>query len=58
MLAHNGWGEPRYLKDVFPSVPLVEYCECQYRLRGADVGFDPELPETLCTRSRLRTEAA
>jgi hypothetical protein len=27
MLAHNGWGELWYLKDVFPEVPLIGYFE-------------------------------
>jgi glycosyltransferase involved in cell wall biosynthesis len=40
MLGHNGWGEIWYLKEVFPTTPLVGYFEFFYRLHGADVGFD------------------
>lgn len=42
MLAHNGWGELWYLKDVYPQVPLIGYFEFFYRRFGADVGFDPQ----------------
>lgn len=55
MLGHNGWGEIWYLKDIFPSVPLIGYFEFFYSASGADVGFDPEVPVTLDTPLRLRT---
>jgi glycosyltransferase involved in cell wall biosynthesis len=44
IFAHLGWGEAIFLKDVFPEAKLVLYCEFFYRARGADVGFDPEVP--------------
>ncbi len=56
MLGHNGWGEIWYLKEVFPDVPLIGYFEFFYRLRGADVGFDPLIPETPDTGPRVRTK--
>ena len=55
MLGHNGWGEIWYLKDIFPSVPLIGYFEFFYSTTGADVGFDPEAPVTLDSALRLRT---
>lgn len=42
--AHPGWGEALFLKDVFPSVPLLGYLEYFYRATGQDFGFDPEFP--------------
>jgi glycosyltransferase involved in cell wall biosynthesis len=56
MLGHNGWGEIWYLKDIFPEAPLVGYFEFFYRLRGADVGFDPKEVTTPDTAPRLRTK--
>jgi len=42
VIAHPGWGEPLFVKDVLPDAPFVNFCEFFYRGRGADVGFDPE----------------
>ena len=46
IVAHHGWGESLFLKDVWPSAKLGIYCEFFYPPSGADVGFDPEFPET------------
>jgi glycosyltransferase involved in cell wall biosynthesis len=56
MVGHNGWGEIWYLKDVFPSAPLLGYFEFFYRLHGADVGFDPSFKIDLDTGPRIRTK--
>lgn len=42
ILAHPGWGETLFLKDVWPLTKLAVYAEYFYQPRGADVGFDPE----------------
>jgi len=42
ILAHPGWGEALFTKDVFPQSPLLAYIEFYYAARGLDVGFDPE----------------
>jgi glycosyltransferase involved in cell wall biosynthesis len=55
ILAHPGWGETLYAKDVFPDARLVHLCEWYYAAQGADVGFDPEFPSTLDDHARLRT---
>jgi glycosyltransferase involved in cell wall biosynthesis len=55
MLGHNGWGEIWYLKDIFPTSPLIGYFEFFYRRAGADVGFDPVHPAALDDAPRLRT---
>jgi glycosyltransferase involved in cell wall biosynthesis len=46
IVAHHGWGESLFLKDVWPKVKLAIYCEFFYHPQGADVGFDPEFPAT------------
>lgn len=55
ILAHPGWGESLYVKDVFPDVRLVHYCEWYYNPEGADLGFDPEFPITFDDRARVRS---
>ncbi|MCX6178407.1 MAG: glycosyltransferase family 4 protein [Chlorobiales bacterium] len=44
IVAHPGWGESLFLKDVWPRAKLGAYCEFYYHHKGADVGFDPEFP--------------
>jgi glycosyltransferase involved in cell wall biosynthesis len=46
IVAHHGWGESLFLKDVWPHARLGIYCEFFYHPEGADVGFDPEFPNT------------
>jgi glycosyltransferase involved in cell wall biosynthesis len=55
VLAHPGWGESLYVKDVFPDTRLVHFCEWYYNAEGADLGFDPEFPLTFDDRARIRT---
>jgi glycosyltransferase involved in cell wall biosynthesis len=54
--AHPGWGEALYVKDIFPSAPLLSFFEFYYRASGSDIGFDPNTevtPDDLC---RIRTK--
>ena len=46
IVAHHGWGESLFLKEVWPTARLGIYCEFYYHAQGADVGFDPEFPAT------------
>jgi hypothetical protein len=55
ILAHPGWGESLFAKDVFPDARLVHFCEWYYHAEGADLGFDPEFPLTFDDRARIRT---
>lgn len=36
----GGWGSTMFVKDIFPDVPLLSYCEWFYNAEGADIGFD------------------
>ncbi len=44
IVGHHGWGEPMFMKNVWPQAKLGLYCEFFYQLHGQDVGFDPEFP--------------
>ena len=57
IIAHPGWGESLFLKEVWPSARFGMYCEYYYQPEGADVGFDPEFPlrdEGYACRLRLK----
>lgn len=42
VIAHPGWGESLFIKDVWPQTRLGLYSEFFYLTEGADTGFDPE----------------
>ena len=44
IIAHPGWGESLFLKEVWPEAKLGIFCEFFYLAEGADTGFDPEFP--------------
>lgn len=46
ILAHPGWGEALFLKDIFPRARLVCFCEYYYLRTGGELDFDPEFPVT------------
>jgi glycosyltransferase involved in cell wall biosynthesis len=54
VLAHIGWGEALFLKDIFPEARLLLHCEFYYRARGGDSSFDPEFPPSARSILRLR----
>lgn len=44
ILAHHGWGEPMFLKDVWPDAKMGLYCELYHVNDDEAVAFDPEFP--------------
>lgn len=54
IVAHPGWGEALFLRDVYPDARHIQYCEYYYHGTGADVGFDPEFLAGLDDRLRVR----
>jgi glycosyltransferase involved in cell wall biosynthesis len=55
VLAHPGWGESLFCKDIWPQVPVVAFGEFYYGAEGSDHGFDPEFSAiTVESRIRLR----
>lgn len=49
VVAHSGWGEALFVKDVFPKARFVAYAEYYYGGEGGDTGFDPEFSKTTLT---------
>ena len=59
VLAHPGWGEAMFVKDVFPDARLIVQAEHYYDPASADVGFDPEFPRDAANNGfSLRTRNA
>lgn len=58
IVAHPGWGDPPYAKDVFPNARLIHFCEYYYYAHGANVDFDPEFPPTMDGIARVRSRNA
>jgi glycosyltransferase involved in cell wall biosynthesis len=54
VIGHCGWGEVLFIKDVWPSVPLLGYFEFFYRKFGSDLDFDPEFPPASDDPMRIR----
>ena len=56
ILAHFGWGESLFLKDVWPKARIGLYCELYYKSDKDSVDFDPEFStgQTPVTPLRLR----
>ena len=56
IVAHPGWGESLFLKEVWPHARLGLYGEFHYHAQGADTGFDPEFTakDTQADACRLR----
>lgn len=58
VVAHPGWGEALFVKDVLPGVPLLSYCEFYYAGTGADAGFAKEDTYTFDAMCRVRARNA
>ncbi|WP_163848238.1 glycosyltransferase [Pseudooceanicola aestuarii] len=54
IIAHNGWGEPMFLRDVWPTARMGIYCELYHLPDYPHVGFDPEFAGTEGEGGRLR----
>lgn len=55
ILAHPGWGETLYVRDVFPNARLIHFCEWYYGTDRSDIDFDPEFPTSFDGLARMRT---
>ena len=44
VLAHPGWGDTVFLREVYPRARFIAYLEYFYRAVDSDVDFDPEYP--------------
>lgn len=54
IIAHPGWGEAMFCKDILPGAKLINLCEFYYGAEGRDIGFDPEFPSDLDAVCRTR----
>lgn len=55
VVAHPGWGEALFCKDVWPTVKMVMFAEFFYSAENSDFDFDPEFPmERIDARLKLR----
>jgi glycosyltransferase involved in cell wall biosynthesis len=58
ILAHPGWGESMFLRDVWPSARIGLYCELYHEAGYPHLDFDPEFrarePEVQPLRIRLK----
>ncbi|MEI4234009.1 glycosyltransferase [Roseovarius sp. D22-M7] len=58
ILAHPGWGESLFLRDVWPGARLALYCELHHLTAWPHLDFDPEFasaaPDTEPLRLKLK----
>ncbi len=55
IVAHPGWGEMMFCKDVWPQARLVMFAEFFYGTEGSDYAFDAEFSsDTIEGRTRVR----
>lgn len=55
VIAHPGWGESMFIKQVWPQARLGIYCEFYYLTEGGDSGFDPEFAQ-MAVEDRCRVQ--
>lgn len=55
VIAHRGWGETLYLREVFPDARLIHLSDWYCGAPSSEIDFDPEFPATADNRARLRT---
>lgn len=59
VVAHPGWGEALFVKDVWKQAKLLSFLEFYYAATGTDVGFDPEFAKHgFHEEARLRVKNA
>jgi len=59
IIAHPGWGEALFLKEVWPNARMGLYAEFYYQTNKNDIGFDPEFSKPhISEPCRLRLKNA
>jgi len=54
ILAHPGWGESMFLRDLWPEARIGLYCELYHHAEWPHLGFDPEFETADTTVQPLR----
>lgn len=58
IIGHPGWGELLFVKDLYPDVPLVSYCEFYHDPTAPFFQGDPPEPLTFAGRMWRRAQSA
>lgn len=58
VLAHPGWGETLYVKDIYPNARLIHFCEWYHNSTGSESGFDSEFKSSIDDKLKLQTSNA
>lgn len=58
VVAHPGWGESLFVRNIFADAAILNYGEFYYQPTGADVNFDPTQPADLDRVCALRARNA
>ena len=54
IVAHHGWGEAMFLRDVWPAARIGLFCELHHLSDPDHIGFDPEFKPVVDEVDRLR----
>lgn len=54
IIAHHGWGESLFLKDVWPNAKMGLYCELYHQANYPHTGFDKEFQPAIRPTEALR----
>lgn len=54
IVAHPGWGESMFLRDLWPTARIGLYGELYYALSDTDTNFDPEFPKAVVDTESIR----
>ncbi|WP_127115710.1 glycosyltransferase [Shimia sediminis] len=54
IIAHPGWGESMFLRDLWPEARIGLYCELYYKAQDGDINFDPEFPNRIADQEPIR----
>lgn len=58
IVGHSGFGSTLFLRDLYPSVPIINLFEYFYRVVGSDMDFRPDFPSRPVDRLRARARNA
>lgn len=58
VVGHSGFGTTLFLRERFPTTPIINYFEFFYHVVGVDMDFRPEFPTTESQRLRARARNA
>lgn len=54
IIAHHGWGESLFLRDVWPDAKIGLYCELYHLAEFPHIAFDPEFSGAIGDEEKLR----